>query len=258
MFTNHAHRQSNGFTLIELLVVIAIIAILAAILFPVFAQAREKARQITCVSNMRQIGLGILQYVQDNEETYPPMFYPEGTNTVLMSGVQPYVKSKQVWYCPNFFSVGATTSPYGHPMNTSYWGTLFTNANDAFDGKIDGVSGGSMTDTLGYKQAGYRIFVAKGCSSVTNQANSEAAFEGSFWDLLHASDDGTAYGTNCTWESTAKDEQDVIMTDWFLSNGSTWLMQMHNIGGSALVAKGTNALHMDGHVKLTHPYNYPP
>ncbi len=61
----------RGFTLIELLVVIAIIALLAAILFPVFAKAREKARQISCASNMRQIGLALLQYIQDNDEFYP-------------------------------------------------------------------------------------------------------------------------------------------------------------------------------------------
>ena len=62
------NRLRQGFTLIELLVVIAIIAILAAILFPVFAKAREKARQISCVSNMKQLGLAILQYQQDNDE----------------------------------------------------------------------------------------------------------------------------------------------------------------------------------------------
>jgi prepilin-type N-terminal cleavage/methylation domain-containing protein len=65
-------RQRGGFTLIELLVVIAIIAILAAILFPVFAQAREKARQTTCVSNLKQIGTAFMMYVQDYDETYPP------------------------------------------------------------------------------------------------------------------------------------------------------------------------------------------
>ena len=66
----------NGFTLIELLVVIAIIAILAAILFPVFAQAREKARTATCASNLKQISLGVLQYVQDYDESYPPCAVP--------------------------------------------------------------------------------------------------------------------------------------------------------------------------------------
>ena len=64
-------NRRTGFTLIELLVVIAIIAILAAILFPVFAQAREKARQTSCLSNAKQLGLGISMYVQDYDETMP-------------------------------------------------------------------------------------------------------------------------------------------------------------------------------------------
>src|SRR6266511_3956182 len=64
-------RRHRGFTLIELLVVIAIIAILAAILFPVFAQAREKARQSTCTSNLKQLGNGLLMYTQDYDETFP-------------------------------------------------------------------------------------------------------------------------------------------------------------------------------------------
>src|SRR5437016_11167401 len=67
-------QRSRGFTLIELLVVIAIIAILAAILFPVFAQAREKARQTTCVSNCKQWGVAFMMYLQDYDETYPIAF----------------------------------------------------------------------------------------------------------------------------------------------------------------------------------------
>jgi len=71
--TASARTALRGFTLIELLVVIAIIAILAAILFPVFAQAREKARQASCLSNIKQIALGTMMYIQDNDEAFPRM-----------------------------------------------------------------------------------------------------------------------------------------------------------------------------------------
>lgn len=93
----------KAFTLIELLVVIAIIAILAAILFPVFARARENARRTSCLSNIKQIGLGVMQYVQDYDEMYPMAYNggnPSGSqywNEVL----QPYVKSTQVFRCPS-------------------------------------------------------------------------------------------------------------------------------------------------------------
>jgi len=72
----------KAFTLIELLVVIAIIAILAAILFPVFSQAREKARGATCLSNLKQIGLGVMMYVQDYDETFPMSQYGGGSTGV--------------------------------------------------------------------------------------------------------------------------------------------------------------------------------
>ncbi|MFQ3611150.1 MAG: DUF1559 domain-containing protein [Fimbriimonadales bacterium] len=98
----------RGFTLIELLVVIAIIAILAAILFPVFAQAREKARQTTCASNLKQIGLAIMQYVQDYDEFYPPSQTGGGSTGIIQRTwytlVDPYVKaqhSERHWMDPN-------------------------------------------------------------------------------------------------------------------------------------------------------------
>ncbi len=98
-------KRKSGFTLIELLVVIAIIAILAAILFPVFAQAREKARQISCTSNMKQIGLAILQYQQDYDEAYPSSDWwnvPGGTSPVgWPTRVQPYIKNLAVFGCPD-------------------------------------------------------------------------------------------------------------------------------------------------------------
>src|SRR6201990_1309136 len=84
-----------AFTLIELLVVIAIIAILAAILFPVFAQAREKARQTSCLSNEKQLGLGVLQYVQDYDEVFPMANSTNWANGWAIV-TQPYVKSYAV------------------------------------------------------------------------------------------------------------------------------------------------------------------
>ncbi|MCC7494190.1 MAG: DUF1559 domain-containing protein [Fimbriimonadaceae bacterium] len=97
-------RGRRAFTLIELLVVIAIIAILAAILFPVFAKAREKARQSSCSSNLKQLGIAVMQYVQDYDEMYPrtwygPAAYPgsQNWNTVIA----PYIKNTQVFQCPS-------------------------------------------------------------------------------------------------------------------------------------------------------------
>jgi prepilin-type N-terminal cleavage/methylation domain-containing protein/prepilin-type processing-associated H-X9-DG protein len=101
--------RRNGFTLIELLVVIAIIAILAAILFPVFARAREKARQTSCLSNLKQLGLSVLMYCQDYDDTYP-MNYQDassGPGTAAQipltwpNRLMPYIKSNQLYACPS-------------------------------------------------------------------------------------------------------------------------------------------------------------
>ena len=121
----------KAFTLIELLVVIAIIAILAAILFPVFAQAREKARQTSCLSNCKQMGLAIMMYAQDNDETYPRGWYygkeypgNQYDYVTWHGAVQPYVKNGQtngtgrltkgLWICPSVSSAnGQAFELYG-------------------------------------------------------------------------------------------------------------------------------------------------
>lgn len=130
-------RVTRGFTLIELLVVIAIIAILAAILFPVFAQAREAARKSTCQSNLKQLGTAFAMYTQDYDETYPQ---PHGYSTGFASGsfdyfpadltgtaptggrslqwswvIQPYIKNSQLMSCPS----GTRTDLYSLAGNTA-------------------------------------------------------------------------------------------------------------------------------------------
>lgn len=103
----------KGFTLIELLVVIAIIAVLAAILFPVFARARENARRASCQSNLKQIALGVIQYTQDYDEKFPG-YFDHPTNQCLGGwaiNLQPYLKSLQIYQCPSEPN-GPSTNPY--------------------------------------------------------------------------------------------------------------------------------------------------
>ncbi|MEN6549090.1 MAG: prepilin-type N-terminal cleavage/methylation domain-containing protein [Armatimonadia bacterium] len=101
----------RGFTLIELLVVIAIIAILAAILFPVFAKAREKARQSSCLSNVKQIGIAWLSYVQDYDERCPPTSRLLAQGSYWYPRVMPYMKNSQILQCPSRSPHVSTTPP---------------------------------------------------------------------------------------------------------------------------------------------------
>jgi prepilin-type N-terminal cleavage/methylation domain-containing protein/prepilin-type processing-associated H-X9-DG protein len=132
-------NEKKGFTLIELLVVISIIAIIAAILFPVFARVRENARRTSCASNMKQIGLGILQYVQDYDEKMPAAaFGLANDNTVTncaagawrwMDAIYPYIKSEQIFICPDRVSVKNVTYTYCEEPDVSLhpWGSYIAN-----------------------------------------------------------------------------------------------------------------------------------
>ncbi len=111
-------NERKAFTLIELLVVIAIIAILAAILFPVFARARENARRASCLSNTKQLGLAALQYSQDYDEKLPSSYLPGSSASTWNLQLQPYIKSYQVFYCPSD-STHSSTGTFSN-SNISY------------------------------------------------------------------------------------------------------------------------------------------
>ncbi len=135
----------RGFTLIELLVVIAIIAILAAILFPVFAKAREKARQTSCLSNCKQMGMAATMYAQDNDDrfTFYATYVPAGTPRPVTGGtgthywwdiLYPYVMNKQIFFCPSM----QTQWGYGWNLRMGYIGAHPTRTGELYDGLIRG------------------------------------------------------------------------------------------------------------------------
>lgn len=138
--------KSPGFTLIELLVVIAIIAILAAILFPVFAKARDRALATTCINNEKQIGIALIAYSSDYDNVYPAERFPaNGTNPerIWKDALSPFIKSTEVYQCPsNRFSwaKGSATPKPGDetgrwPRSYAYNGAIFyANGNNALKG----------------------------------------------------------------------------------------------------------------------------
>jgi len=187
MFTSRS-RNTSGFTLIELLVVIAIIAILAAILFPVFAKVREKARQTTCASNEKQIGLGFAQYTQDYDEKYPPLV--QGVTVYQFPFlVTPYIKSRGVFMCPDDSGLNhSDVAPYdreSYAMNSAlmdgdqYTGGSISNNNypaelcliaenylDPVAGQCFGYQGANSPSTF---HAGYtKLWYSGSATPVTN------------------------------------------------------------------------------------------
>lgn len=134
----------RGFTLIELLVVIAIIALIAAILFPVFSKTRAKARQTSCASNLRQLSIAVLAYTQDNDECLPFLVYNDRDHLGddWQTSTRAYVKSAAVWQCPDaseYAMNGTYCRSFGLPYMTEPSGYAYneTAAASTLSGQID-------------------------------------------------------------------------------------------------------------------------
>lgn len=237
--TQSSPSRQSAFTLIELLVVIAIIAILAAILFPVFAQARAKARQTSCISNQKQLALATMQYVQDFDETFPlcmgrledgyfwnPAKYLYATTDAnarkydsgYANAMEPYIKNWQVWSCPNSNTdMNLPTSGDQGPGKFSYSFNTYLHQYPLAD--VDA-------------PANVSLYVELGGLNATN---------GYFLPFLFPAQEAGNEGLNYRFNPRANS-----ISAW---NIPTFNFSGTPFGTSFVHAEGSNMAYADGHVK---------
>jgi len=242
-------RRHVGFTLVELLVVIGIIAVLSAILFPVFAQAREKARQTSCSSNEKQLGLAIMQYVQDYDETYPFGLDENWDWQVTWAySIQSYVKTLSVFQCPDD-PINNAPPPWGGSLNTVSFAANGYNGWNGSGNQLFGVIGVAQSwigqNTMTQARINYpssTVLVAEKHGGECIKAGKVPPFPA--WGP-------TALITNDTWWDTSYGPQEI-------PNGTRAAAAYPagpNGAVSAAHAGGTisNFLFCDGHVKAVRP-----